>query len=165
MVGVADDHHALRSDDAPDFAAHLRCQALLHLQAAGEDIDKSRNLAESDNPSVRDVGDGNLAEERQDMVLAHRIELDVLDHDDTRSVVIEQCLMDDGINIGTITRSQIIERLGRPDRSLQQTFTRTVFAQQAYYFLNVISYQINFFFIVSRSHRYVILKKSVFSVD
>ena len=55
--------------------------ALLHLEPAREDLDQARDLADADDPLARDVRDVRLAEERQDVVLAEREEIDVA-HDD-----------------------------------------------------------------------------------
>ena len=53
-----------------DGVGDLAGEALLHLQAASEDIDEARDLAESDDLAVGDVGDVHLAEEGQQVVLA-----------------------------------------------------------------------------------------------
>ena len=57
----------------------LMREPLLHLQPSREDIDQPRNLAEADHPLLRDVGDVALAEERQQVMLAQAVEVDVLD--------------------------------------------------------------------------------------
>ena len=60
---------------ARDLVGH----ALLQLQPAREDVDQARDLAEADHLAVRDVGDVALAEERQQVMLAHAVEVDVAD--------------------------------------------------------------------------------------
>jgi hypothetical protein len=54
-------------------------QALLDLQAAGIRLDHARDLGQADDPSARDIRDRRRAEERQEVVLAQRVERDVLD--------------------------------------------------------------------------------------
>ena len=58
---------------------HLMREPLLHLQPPREDVDQPRDLAEADHLLLRDVGDVALAEERQQVVLAEAVEVDVLD--------------------------------------------------------------------------------------
>ena len=102
MVRVAHNHDALSPDYALHFATHLSRQALLHLQPARKDIDKSRNLAQTDDFAVGNIAYRNIAEERQDMMLAHRVELDILDHDNLRAFVLEKSLMDNRVDISAI---------------------------------------------------------------
>ena len=54
-------------------------QAFLNLQATGEGIDHTRQLAQSDDLAVRNISNGRRAEERGHVVLAMRIERNVLD--------------------------------------------------------------------------------------
>ena len=70
-------------------------EALLHLQAAGEDIDHAGNLGEADDLAIGDIGDVGLAEEGQQMVLAHGEELDVLDDDHLVVVDVEERVVQD----------------------------------------------------------------------
>ena len=102
MVRVAHNHDSLRPDYALHFATHLSRQTLLHLQPARKDIDKSRNLAQTDDFAVGNIAYRNIAEERQDMMLAHRVELDILDHDNLRAFVLEKSLMDNRVDISAI---------------------------------------------------------------
>ena len=56
-------------------------QPLLDLEPAGVHLDDARDLREPDDPAARDVGDRRGPEERQQVVLAQRVERDVLDDD------------------------------------------------------------------------------------
>src|SRR5688572_30011657 len=53
-----------------DRARDLFSEALLYLKAPREDLHESRQLRQSDNPSVRDVGDVRLTEKRKHVMLA-----------------------------------------------------------------------------------------------
>ena len=67
-------------------ARDLVGQALLQLQPPREDVDEARDLAEADHLAVRDVGDVALAEERQQVMLAHAVEVDVA-HDHHLAII------------------------------------------------------------------------------
>ncbi len=60
---------------------NLRGETFLNLQAARENLDQPRNFAQADDFAIGDVGDVNLAEERQHVVLAEAEHLDVFDDD------------------------------------------------------------------------------------
>ena len=62
-----------------DHQGDLMRQPLLHLQPPRKNIHQAWNLAETDHLRPRDVRDVTLAEERQQVVLAETIEVNVLD--------------------------------------------------------------------------------------
>ena len=72
-----DDGDAQGIDLLADGVGDLAGEPLLHLQPSREHVDESRDLAESDDAALRDVRDVALAEERQQMVLAEAVEVDV----------------------------------------------------------------------------------------
>ncbi len=86
-------------DGFGDGVGDLRGEALLHLQAAGEDIDEARDLGEADDLAVGDVGDVRLAEEGQQVVLAEGEEFDVLDDDHLVVVDVEEGGVEDGVDV------------------------------------------------------------------
>ena len=63
-------------------AGDLRRQPLLDLQRAGEVIDHARELRQPDDPLARQVADVGDADERQQVVLAQRVERDVAGDDE-----------------------------------------------------------------------------------
>ena len=71
--------HAERVDFLENRLGDLVGQALLNLEPPGEDIHQAGDLAQADHTAPRNVGDVALAEERQEMVLAQAVEVDVLD--------------------------------------------------------------------------------------
>ncbi len=87
MVCFEHDTNTLRMDRIFDSFGDLLREALLHLQTARENVDDARNLAEADHLVVRHVCDVRLAEERNEVMLALRVELDVFD--DHHLVVID----------------------------------------------------------------------------
>ena len=77
------DHHAHPAcvQGFHEDAGDLRGETLLDLQPMRETIDDARDLGEADDRRVRNVGDVGMAEERQQVVLAQRVQLDVLHGD------------------------------------------------------------------------------------
>src|SRR5687768_6971389 len=80
------DRHAQRVDLRANGLRDLAGQPLLNLKPPAEDVDEPRNLAEANDFRARNVGDVALAEERQQVVLAQAVEIDVL-HDHHLTVI------------------------------------------------------------------------------
>ena len=83
----------------------------LQLQPAREDIDQARNLAEPDHAAVRDVGDVALAEERQQVVLAHAVEVDVADDHHLAIIDAEQRAVQHVVDVGRVAAREKPQRL------------------------------------------------------
>ena len=81
MLGLDDDHHAERVEGLLDALLDLEREALLNLEAVGEDVDHAGDLAQARDVAAGDVGHVHLTEEGQDVVLAEGEEVDVLDDD------------------------------------------------------------------------------------
>ena len=96
---LEDDGYSLRIDGFGNGIGDLTRQTLLHLKPAGEYIDEAWNFAEADDLAVRDVGYMRFAEEWQQVVLAHGIELDVLDDDHLVVVDVEEGFVEYGVDI------------------------------------------------------------------
>ena len=60
----------------------LRGHLFLDLQPLGIDVDEPRQFRDADDAVVRQIGDMHLADDRRDVVLAMRLEADVLQQDD-----------------------------------------------------------------------------------
>src|SRR5690606_22859460 len=90
-----DDHpHARGPQRVPHRLRDLVRHPLLHLQPTSEDLDDPRQLREADDLAVRDVGDVDLAEEREQVVLAQRVHLDVLHEHHVVVVLVEDRVAD-----------------------------------------------------------------------
>ena len=74
-------HRVLRTDGTPGgyVGGPAAKTTLLNLEAAGEDVDEARDLAQANHLGARNIGDVALAEKRQQMVFAKAVEVDVLD--------------------------------------------------------------------------------------
>ncbi|VTZ59980.1 conserved hypothetical protein [Sinorhizobium medicae] len=82
MLGFDHHRHAPGHEGLIDGPGDLRRHCLLRLQAAGVNIDDTGDFGKAEHATVRQVGDMGLADNRHHMVLAMRIERDVLfEHD------------------------------------------------------------------------------------
>src|SRR5208337_2168287 len=82
MVRRLDDHgDPARVQHLLDGVGNLRRQALLDLQAFGEDLDHAGELRDPDDPAVRKVADPHPADDRRDVMLAMALERDAAQHD------------------------------------------------------------------------------------
>src|SRR3546814_2490042 len=66
----------------PDAVRHLGGEPLLHLQAAGKAVQHARQLGYADHPVARKIGDMRLADDRRQVMLAVRLEGNVLQKHD-----------------------------------------------------------------------------------
>ena len=93
-------------------------EALLDLEAAGVHVDDARDLREPDDAPVRDVGHRRRPEERQQVVLAERVERDVLDDDHLAVVDLEDRAVEEAHRILAVARRQLrvhaVDTFGRP---------------------------------------------------
>src|SRR5229473_3689660 len=122
MASFDDYADALRSDFFLDGLRDLAGHALLNLQAARKHIDHASDLAEPQNPLVRQIGHMGLAEERQQMVFAETEEFDVL-HDDHLVVGhAERRAIQYMIQVQVVTAGQILESFLETLRRLAQPF-------------------------------------------
>ena len=120
--GLDNDAHAVRLERVLDGLRDLLRQPLLHLKSACEDIHDPRELAQPHDPTVGDVRDVCLAEERQHVVLAERVHLDVLYQDHRVVLLLEDRGADHVLDGLRVTARQELERprdaRGRPDQPL-----------------------------------------------
>src|SRR3546814_17564282 len=68
----------MRAEMFPDAVRHLGGEPLLHLQAAGKAVQHARQLGYADHPVARKIGDMRLANDRSQVLLAVRLEGNVL---------------------------------------------------------------------------------------
>ena len=81
MAGFDHHPHAARVQGLHEGAGDLGGEALLDLQPVREAVDEARDAGEANDGFVGEVGDVGMAEERQQMVLAQRVQLDALHGD------------------------------------------------------------------------------------
>src|SRR5690242_2395520 len=81
MASLNHHAHSLGFDGALDGFSNLHRESLLYLQAAGKDIYQAGDLAQSYDFPIRNVGHVDLAEERENVMLAEAEHFDVFDDD------------------------------------------------------------------------------------
>ena len=129
MLRADDDADPLRVGLLHDGVRDLLRQLLLDLQAPREHVDDARELRDAEHLALRDVADGALAVERQQVMLAERVELDVLqDHHVVRAAR-ELRAVHDGLQALAVAARQERERLRDAHRRLLQAFAFGVFPQ------------------------------------
>src|SRR3990172_133370 len=117
LAHAAHDHAQVRRlDDHPpalgvepifDEVGDLLGHALLDLEPPCEHLDDARQLREADHLVARDVRHGRLAEEREEVVLAERVELDVLDDHHLGVLDLEDGAVEESIRIDVVTGQEL----------------------------------------------------------
>src|SRR5262245_34749728 len=142
----AHDGHTEWIDLLTNGLGNLVGHPLLDLQATSEHVDQSRNLAETNDVALRDVRHVTLTKERQDMVLAEAVEIDVL-HDDHLAVVDrEERIVENAVDIGAVAAREELERFLNALWSPDQPLASRVLAQLDQQLLDEILH--GFYFIV-----------------
>jgi len=133
-----DDAYALGLDDLLDGFGELGGETLLHLQAAGKDLDQAGQFAESDDLAVGDVGDVHLAEKRQHVVLAHAEHFDVFD--DHHLIVIdgEERVVDDVGGLLGVAVGEVLHGLDDALRGVDEAFARGILADAEDHFADEV---------------------------
>lgn len=124
------DHHdgAEWAEGLLKAVTNLLGQVFLYLQAMREDVHHAWYLAETYNVAIGDISHVNLAEEGKDVVLAERVELDVLDHNHLVVVLMEHGRFEGGNRIHRIALGKFEECACQPFRCALQSFSCGVFA-------------------------------------
>ena len=129
MIGLDHHAHAVRLQGLLQRVRDLVGQALLHLEPPGEHLHDPRDLAQSEQSSLGNIGDVRLSEERQHVVLAERIQLDVLDEDHVVVLLDEHARSDRLTRVGPVSAREPFHRLGDPAGCVHEARSRRVLAQ------------------------------------
>ena len=138
MAGFDDYADALRFDYFLDGFGDLGGEALLNLQAAGEEFDQARNFAEADDFAVGDVGDVHFAEERQHVVLAEAEHFDVFDDDHFVVGDGEERAFEQSFGVFGVAAGEKLHGLANALGSLLKAFAVRVFAEADEHFLDEV---------------------------
>ena len=95
MAAFHDNAHALGAGGVQNGRGDFLCKPFLDLQAPCEAIDYSCEFADAQNLAVRNVSYGATAVERQKMVFAHGVYLNVSEDDHVVRAACENCVVDD----------------------------------------------------------------------
>ena len=109
VAGFNDNAHSLRFDGFLNRLGNLGSQPFLDLQAPGKDFDEPRNLAQANDFAFGNIGDVNLAKERQHVVLAEAEHLDVFDDHHLVITDGEQRLFQQGVRIFFVALGKELE--------------------------------------------------------
>ena len=123
-----DDGDALGIQRLLNAVADLYGEAFLYLQAAGERIDDPRNFAQSDDCSVWNVSYMGFSEEREHVVLAHGIDLDVFHDDHFGIFFMEQSAFEDVFRVDVVTVCEVLQRFRNALGCLEQSFAVGIFS-------------------------------------
>ncbi len=104
-------------------------KVLLDLQAPGEHVDDARQLRQAKDLAGRNIGHMGLADKGQQVMLAQRIQLDVLEDHHLVVVGSEQRTVDDFLQVLLVPMTQILHGLGSALWRVEQTFALGVFTQ------------------------------------
>src|SRR5216117_2100437 len=127
MVSLDDHTHTTRLQHLHQGIGHLVGEALLHLQPAGKHLDHAGNLRQAHEPAVRQVRHVRLAEERQQVMLAQRVDLDVAHADEILVPLPIQRVTDDVGDGHVVATREPLERRLHPGRSLAQALADGIF--------------------------------------
>ncbi len=127
MLGGDDDGHAARLQPFVKQVGDLAGQPLLELGLAGQTIDHAGNLVQSNNPPARDVADVGGADERQQVVLAHRLQADVA-QDHHLLVLLVKAAFQQRAGVLVQAAEDLGVHFGHPLRSPLEPLTRRVLA-------------------------------------
>src|SRR4051812_40019070 len=122
------EHHAdtLRRQLALEPVRHLRREPLLDLEVAGEVVDHASELREPDDPVARDVAHVRDAHERQQMVLAERVERDVADEHELVVVAVVR----EGGGVERLGGQELGVSGGHPARRLAEALVAEIGAER-----------------------------------
>lgn len=113
------DHNTLGMQCLLNCLTHLFCKALLQLKAVTEDIHHTGNLAQARHHTVGDVCHMHTSVEREHVMLAKRIEIDVLHYDHlVAALLVEDGTFQYGHRVLPVTSCQVSHGTCHTQRSL-----------------------------------------------
>src|SRR5690554_362769 len=89
VTGLHHHRHTTRLQDLLHSPGDLLCQTLLHLETTGEHLRDPGQLAQTQDSSVREIGDVDLPEKWHEVMFAEGEDVDVPDHDHLAAVLLE----------------------------------------------------------------------------
>src|SRR6476646_2711356 len=123
MARLNDHANALRVNSVLNSFRKLYRKSLLYLQAAGKDIDQPGNLAQPQDLAIRDISHMDLAEKRQQMVLAEAKHFNVFNDDHFVVRHVKKRALQDLVGVLLIALGEILQRLLHTLRRSQKAVT------------------------------------------
>ncbi|KAF5136310.1 hypothetical protein E5D57_000070 [Metarhizium anisopliae] len=128
VARLHDDGDALGPQDLEDGVGHLLGEALLDLQAARKHLGDAGQLGDADDGVVRDVADVHLARKGHQVVLADRVDVDVLDNDHLGVALLEDGAVDNVEHVLLVAARKVQHGLGVALRRGQEALAVRVLA-------------------------------------
>ena len=135
MGSLDNNGHTERLEGLLDAVSDLHGEPFLNLEPAGISVHNPRNLAEPGYVTVWYIGNVSLAVKRQEMMLAHGIELNVFYQNHLLIFFLEHGALENCHRVNLVTVHQELHAFGHPFRSFKETFPGWVFSQQTEYVL------------------------------
>src|SRR5450759_644438 len=129
MFRLHHDCYAGRFEACHERLCNLRGEIFLDLQTTRKDIDNARDLGKPNHLSIRNVSDMRPSGERKKMMLTERIEFDVFDQNDLARIRLKNGIVDDFVEVLSVTLRQKFQGARRAIRSAPQTFSVQVLAK------------------------------------
>jgi len=133
MHGIKNDKHTLGGEPRVERVGDLLGQTLLQLRPRRERLDNAGKTAEADHAIARNVRDVGNADERQQVVLADRPELDVAQQHELAALALRQLH-----RLGEVLQRVLVEtgeevavRLRDPLRGRPQSGSRRILADRS----------------------------------
>ena len=136
MIRLDHDADARRLEHAAERIGNLIGEPLLDLEPPRKDLDDAGNLGQPDDPPVGQIRDVRTAEERQHVVLAHRVDLDVAHADHAFVLFFEQRVADDLVHVHAIAAREPLERCLDAGRRLRQALAFGILAELLEYLVD-----------------------------
>src|SRR5690606_14348831 len=130
MTALHHHRHTRRFKRVVDTIADFVGQTLLNLQSPRKNIDHTWDFAEPDDVTVRDISDMCFTKEGQHVMLAHRIDFDVLDYYHLAVLFFKHGTAQYMSSIKVIAVCQELQSFGYALGSFNQSFAVWVFAQR-----------------------------------
>ena len=136
VARLDDDDDTLCVEGSLQALAYLGREPFLQLQAAGKGIDKAGQLAETGHATVGHIADVDFPEEREYVMFAKRVKLDVFDNDHLSAGAVfffEDGRFDDGFGRLLVARCEREHGFGCTQGRLYEALAGGVFAQNFEY--------------------------------
>ena len=131
VLGLDHHGHAQGAGHLQYRVGDLAAEVFLDLQAARVHVDNPRHLRQAQHFAARDIRNMGLADKRQQVMFAQRVELDVLDQHHFAVVGAEQGTVGDFFECLFIAAAEVLHRLGGALWRVKQALAGDVLAELA----------------------------------
>ena len=129
MLGLDGHGDTGRLDDVTDGIGDLHRQVFLDLQASCIHVDDTGDFRQPDHLAARQIGDVRATDEWQHVMLAQRVQFDVLDDDHVVVLRAEYGVIHYRVKVLIVAAAQECHRLRRAFRCLDQPLALQILSQ------------------------------------